>query len=74
MARRTPTEILGLAVQTLMVSANIDAETISKATDLPVADLNAHLAGVSPFMVGDLVKVGGFLRIPVSELAEGISA
>lgn len=74
MARRSTNEILGLAVQTLMVSANVDTETLSKATDLPVAELTAYLSGDAPFKLGDLAKVGGFLRIPVSELTEGIHA
>lgn len=74
MARRRHNEILGLAVQTLMVSANIDTETLSKATDLPVAELTDHLSGVTPFSLGDLAKVGGFLHFSVSELIEGIAA
>ena len=74
MARRSANEILGLAVQTLMASANVDTETLSKATDLPVAELDACLSGDMPFRLGDLAKVGGFLRFRVSELTEGIRA
>ena len=74
MARRFSHEVLGNTVQKAMQRQLVATETLSEATDLPVADLNARLYGVVPFTVGELAKVGGFLRIPASVLTEGAHA
>jgi hypothetical protein len=73
MDRRDHNKILGLAVQTAITSAGLTPETLSKATDLPVDQLEAHLQG-APFKLADLAKVGGFLSSRPSVLTEGMHA
>ncbi|RLK47653.1 hypothetical protein [Microbacterium telephonicum] len=63
------------------VAANVAAlisthplTTVAQAADMREEDLNARLHGHASFTVNDLVRVGGFLRLPAAQFMEGLTA
>lgn len=52
---------------------NFSLDTVAQAADIHVVDLESRLED-GDFTVNDLVRVGGFLRIPVARFMEGTAA
>ena len=48
--------------------AGSDAVSVAQAADIATSGLNDRLNGRVEFQPDELVRVGGFLRIPVSQL------
>lgn len=46
--------------------AGSDVPSVAQAADITIPDLEDRLSGRVDFELGELVRVGGFLRIPVS--------
>lgn len=72
MAKRVPT--LGENVARVAREHGVDAESIAEAADLSVADVHAFLSGERDVTFGQLVQVGGLLRVRLSVLFEGVAA
>ncbi|MGO3650463.1 hypothetical protein [Agrococcus casei] len=53
-------------VNLAMSEAGVDAHSVAQAADITSSDLNERLSGRSAFQVDELVRVGGFLRIPTT--------
>lgn len=68
---RLHTEI-GIArrVSLAIREAGVDASSVAQAADITTAELEDRLNGRASFLLGDLVHVGGFLRIPVTQFME----
>jgi hypothetical protein len=74
MDRRTPAAKVADALRTAIVLRGTDAEDVARAAGMPVSVLNERLNGVTPFTYAETVRVGGFLRLSVPRLIEGIAA
>ena len=46
--------------------AGVDAASVARAADITSSDLSDRLNGRSTFQADELVRVGGFLRIPTT--------
>lgn len=68
MARRFQQETTADRVSAAMTRAGYSAVSVSEATGIPVDGLTDRLTGRVMFTVGDLGKVGGFLRLRPSLL------
>lgn len=66
MDRNSITELIARRVSDAV--ASFDVRIVAQAADITVPDLNSRLAGETEFTVQELRGVGGFLRVPVSEL------
>jgi hypothetical protein len=53
--------------------ANVSTEMVAQAADLSEHDLEQRLNGAIPIEVSTLVKVGGFLHVPTTELLRGVA-
>lgn len=53
-----------------MSEAGVDVHSVAQAADITTPDLEDRLAGRVEFEIGELVHVGGFLRIPVTRFIE----
>jgi hypothetical protein len=51
-----------------MVATGADGHKVAEAADMTLTDLNARLDGVDEFTVAELVYVGGFLRLAMTDL------
>lgn len=49
----------------------VDIQTLSEATDIEAATLSDRLSGDSPFLMSELLGVGGFCRLPPESLLRG---
>jgi hypothetical protein len=68
MHRRNPTKTAIQDIKSRMVVLGATEETVAEAADMNLSDLTARLNEVSEFNVADLVRVGGFLHIPIHHL------
>ncbi|MGN7978249.1 hypothetical protein ACTJJ4_11810 [Microbacterium sp. 22195] len=68
---RKRTEI-GIArrVDLAIREAGSDVHSVAQAADITTAELEERLEGRAPFLLGELVRVGGFLRVPVTRFVE----
>ncbi len=73
MARRE-NQSLGGNVARIAREHDVPVESIAKATDMTVAGARAFLNGERDVTFGQLVAVGGLLRVSPSVLLEGVSA
>jgi hypothetical protein len=64
---------IAASVAATIREANVSLETVAQATDLSEHDLEQRLTGAIPFEVSTLVKVGGFLRMPTTDLLRGVA-
>ncbi|MGO3884709.1 MAG: hypothetical protein ACTJHU_00295 [Mycetocola sp.] len=53
-----------------MREAGIDVPIVAEAADMTTSELEDRLFGRTPFDLSELVKVGGFLRIPAYKFLE----
>ena len=68
---RLHTEIaIARRVDLAIRESGFDVPSVAKAADITTTDMEDRLAGRAPFMLGELVSVGGFLRLPVSQFLE----
>jgi hypothetical protein len=74
MNRRSFTSDVAENVSRAIIAAGATPASVAEATDIPFAVLEERLNGVTPFQVTELADVGGFLRIRLSGLFEGVSA
>lgn len=63
-----------VAANVAALTSNHPLTTVAQAADMHEEDLNERLHGDTPFTVNDLVRVGGFLRIPAARFMEGLTA
>jgi hypothetical protein len=73
MSRRSINIDIAQKVKTSMRDAGMTAESVSKATDIPVAELNDALAGRTSFMAWHLWMFGGLFGRPADYYVEGIA-
>lgn len=73
MSRRTINIDIASKVQASMRDTGMTAESVSKATDIPVAELNDALAGRSSFMAWQLWMLGGLFGRPADYYVQGIA-
>lgn len=57
-----------------MGRAGEDTQSVAKATDMHVPDLESRLHGETDFTVGELLHVGGFLHVPAHSLMREVTA
>lgn len=57
-------------VNSAIRDAGVDATTVAQAADITTHDLNDRLTGRVDFQIDELVRVGGFLRIPATRFME----
>jgi hypothetical protein len=74
MSRRNFTTDISESVSRAMNAAGATPASVAEATDIPITVLEERLNGVTPFQITELADVGGFLRIRLSALFEGVSA
>lgn len=48
--------------------AGSDANSVAQAADITISELNDRLSGRAEFQPDELVRVGGFLHVPMSRL------
>lgn len=48
--------------------AGSDASSVAQAADITTSELEDRLSGRVEFQLDELVRVGGFLRIPASQI------
>lgn len=53
-----------------MSEAGSDATSVAQAADITISELEDRLSGRVSFEPDELVRVGGFLRIPVTRFME----
>lgn len=53
-------------VNLAMSEAGSDAHSVAQAADITTSELEDRLTGRSEFQPDELVRVGGFLHVPVS--------
>lgn len=68
MHRRSSTGANIQDIKSRMEALGATEETVAEAADMHLSDLTAHLTEVREFNVADLVRVGGFLHIPIHQL------
>lgn len=68
MHRRSPTSATIQDIKSRMEALGATEETVAEAADMNLSDLTAHLTEAREFNVADLVRVGGFLHIPIHQL------
>jgi hypothetical protein len=68
MHRRSPTCATIQDIKSRMEALGATEETVAEAADMNLSDLTAHLTEEREFNVADLVRVGGFLHIPIHQL------
>lgn len=66
LAQATVARRVNLAIS----EAALDALSVAQAADITTFELEDRLHGRAPFQLDELVRVGGFLRIPVSRFLE----
>jgi hypothetical protein len=74
MDRRNLATSIANALRSAIVQGGTDVEDVARAAGMPVSVLNERLDGVTPFTYAETVRVGGFLRLSVPRLIEGIAA
>lgn len=74
MNRRRAAEAVAANLRTAIESANQPINTVAQAADMTTTELSNRLQGREEITLGDLVRVGGFLRIPAHELMTGVQA
>jgi hypothetical protein len=67
-ARRSHTEAVIRDIKSCMNALGDDGHKVAQAADMTLTDLNARLDGVDEFTVAELVHVGGFLRLAMTDL------
>lgn len=68
MQRRTHTTKTAASIRSAMVTRGATEESVAEAADITLTDLNSRLNGDHEFAAVELVLVGGFLRLPLTEL------
>lgn len=66
LAKATVARRVSLAVS----EAGSDVHSVAQAADITTSELEDRLRGRVDFQLDELVRVGGFLRIPVSQFLE----
>lgn len=66
MDRFNPETDIARRVTLAISEASLDVHSVAQAADITTSDMEDRLNGRVPFMLSELVDVGGFLRIPVS--------
>ena len=68
MQRRTPTTAAIESIRSTMTASGVNEVSVAEATDIALEDLNARLNGTEEFTVAEMVLVGGFLHLPLTQL------
>lgn len=71
MDRNSTTNLIARRVSEALLASGADLPTLAEAADITTEDLNDRLNGRVEFQVDELVRVGGFLRSPITELLGG---
>ncbi len=66
LAKSTIARRVNLAIS----EAGSDVQIVAQAADITISDMEDRLNGRAEFQIDELVRVGGFLRIPVTQLLE----
>lgn len=66
LAKATVARRVTLAIR----EAGVDASSVARAADITTSDLEERLHGRVDFQLDELVRVGGFLRIPATRFLE----
>jgi hypothetical protein len=66
MDRNQTTALIARRVNLAMSEAGFDATSVARAADITTSELEARLDGRTEFQIDELVRVGGFLRTPVT--------
>jgi hypothetical protein len=74
MNRRAAADTVAQSISSAAATAGVTPEILASATDTDVSETRALLDGDRPATLTDLVRVGGFLRIPVGHFLEGAVA
>lgn len=53
-------------VSSAIISVGSDVRSVAQAVDMTDLELNSRLSGSVEFQLDELVRVGGFLRVPVT--------
>lgn len=51
-------------------AAGLDARSVAQAADMTTSEMEDRLYGRVDFQLDEVVRVGGFLRVPLTELLE----
>jgi len=70
MYRNRVTIAIARRVSLAIREAGSDVSNVAQAADITISGLNDRLSGRAEFQPDELVRVGGFLRIPVTQLLE----
>jgi hypothetical protein len=73
MSRRTINIDIAQNVISAMMDAGMTAESVSRATDIPVAELNDALEGRTSFMARQLWDLGGLFGRSADSFLEGVA-
>lgn len=68
MTRRTLTAAVAENVSSAIVAADSTAIIVAEAADMDSAVFEDAIKGNTSFTISQLIRVGGFLRIPAHEL------
>lgn len=66
LAKATVARRVNLAIR----EAGVDASSVARAADITTADLEDRLNARVDFQIDELVRVGGFLRLPATQFLE----
>lgn len=68
MNRRILTETVAENVSTAIAAADQPNHIVAQAADMDSAVFEEALTGKTPFTISQLLRVGGFLRVPAHQL------
>lgn len=74
MDRRALTETIARRVNSAAIEAGYTPVILAAATDTNESETRALLHGDRPATLADLVRIGGFLRIPAGHFVKGAVA
>ena len=74
MNRRRVDLAVGANVAVAIAQSKVDPSDVALAAGLDVQQLETRLSGDAGFTVAELVQAGGFLRLPIPSLVEGVTA
>lgn len=74
MDRRAAAEAVARNIVSAATAAGVPITTLAQATDIDPAIADERMHSSIRFTLAQLGRVGGFFRIPVSSLLEGVPA